>query len=214
MDKRPENSVLNIDEIKAIKLEFIKELKDNLTFVNDSIADNAIWAFLDSSEQKILNADPKLKKSRADISWKLIKKEFDIDKTTVSKRLNKFIKDDFKRGIILRDIGNAYSLLSLGFYKECVIISGGVIEEILRLYLMSKHLQSGNSFNDYIKSCEKNNLLKTGVTKLSDFLREFRNLVHIGREKSKDDTLKISIAKSAVASIFTIMEEINNACLQ
>lgn len=161
------------------------------------------------SRKKIVNTNSKIKKSRADISWKLIKKEFEIDKTTLSKKLNKFIKDDFKRGIILRDIGNAHSLLNFGFYKESVIISGGVIEEILRLYLLSKQIQSANTFNDYIKSCEKNSLLKSGISRLSDFLREFRNLVHLEREKTKDDTLKISIAKSAVSSIFTIIEEIN-----
>ncbi len=209
MDNRLENSVLKQDEIKAIRLDLIKELKGSLDFVSEPIIDNTIWTFLDSAENKILNKDSRLKESRADISWKLIKNEFNIDKTTISKRLNKFIKDDFKRGIILRDIGNAHSLLNLGFYKESVIISGGVIEEILRLYLDSKQITSGRTFNDYIKCCEKNNLLKSGINKLSDFLREFRNLVHLEREKSKDDTLKISIAKSAVSSIFTIMEEIN-----
>jgi len=204
-----DNSVLNQDEIRAIKLDLIKELKASLDFVSEPIVDNTIWTFLDSAENNISKNDPKLKKSRSDISWTLIKKEYNIDKTTISKRLSKFIKDDFKRGIILRDIGNAHSLLNLGFYKECVIISGGVIEEILRLYLQSKQITSGRTFNDYIKSCEKINLIKSGINKLSDFLREFRNLVHLEREKSKDDTLKISIAKSAVSSIFTIMEEIN-----
>ena len=209
MDNKLKNSVLKQDETLSIKLQLIKELKENLDYISEPVISGTIWTYLDDSENKIIKDSPKTKKSRSDISWSFIKNEFKIDKTTLSKRLNKFIKDDFKRGIILRDIGTAYSLLNLGFYKESVIISGGVIEEILRLFLQEKRIKSRNTFDEYVKSCENNNLLKSGISRLSDFLREFRNLVHLERETVKQDTVNISIAKSAVSSIFTIIDEIN-----
>lgn len=209
MDNKFKESVFNQDEISSIKLQLIKELKENLDFVSEPVICNSIWTYLDESESNIIKGNLKNKKTRADISWTLIKKELKIDKTTLSKRLNKFIKNDFKRGIILRDIGIAHSLLSFGFYKESVIISGGVIEEILRLFLLSKKIDSKNTFNEYIKTCEQNSLLKSGISRLSDFLREFRNLVHLEREITKQDTVNLSVAKSAVFSIFTIIDEIN-----
>lgn len=208
MKAKIENNVLKEDEISSIKLELIDELKSNLD-LSEPVIHSTIWTYLDEFENKIIKNSSKTKKSRSDISWTLIKTEFKIDKTTLSKRLNKFIKDDFKRGIILRDIGTAYSLLNLGFFKESVIISGGVIEEILRLFLLEKQIQSGKTFNEFIKTCENNNLLKSGISRLSDFLREFRNLVHLEKENVKQDTVSISVAKSAVSSIFTIIDEIN-----
>lgn len=207
MNTKTESIVLRDDEILSIRIQLIEELKDKIDFSDPTIY-STIWAYLDKFEQKAKNSSTK-NISRADIAWTFIKKEYKVDKTTLSKRLNKFIKDEFKRGIILRDIGTAYSLLNLGFYKESVIISGGVIEEILRLFLQEKQIKSKNTFVDYIKTCEENNLLKSGISKLSDFLREFRNLVHLSREKGKDDTVHISVAKSAVSSMFTIIDELN-----
>lgn len=208
MNNKFGNSILKDDEILSVKLEMIEELKNNLD-LSEPVIHSTIWTYLNESVIKIINESPKTKKTRSNISWTFVKDEFGIDKTTLSKRLNKFIKNDFKRGVILRDIGTAYSLLSLGFYKESVIISGGVIEEILRLFLLKNQIKSGNTFNEYIKTCENNDLLKSGISRLSDFLREFRNLVHLGRENVKQDTVGISIAKSAVSSIFTIIDEIN-----
>lgn len=207
MNTKTGSFVLLDDEILSIKLQLIEELKDKIDFSEPTIY-STIWTYLDEFEQKA-KASPTTKKPRADIAWNFIKNEYRVDKTTLSKRLNKFIKDDFKRGIILRDIGTAHSLLNLGFYKESVIISGGVIEEILRLFLEAKQIKSKNNFIDYIKICEENNLLKSGISRLSDFLREFRNLVHLSREKVKNDTVNISVAKSAVSSIFTIIDELN-----
>lgn len=206
------DNMLKSDETLSVELDLIERLKNSLDseLLNEPIIYNVIWTYLDDFKSKIINDSPKNVKLRSDIAWTFIKKEYKIDKTISSKRLNKFIKDNFKRRIILRDIGTAYSLLNLGFYKESVIISGGVIEEILRLFLSEKQIRcSHNTFSEYIKACENNNLFKTGISRLSDFVREFRNLVHLQREKGKQDTVNISIAKSAVSSIFAIIDEIH-----
>ena len=137
-------------------------------------------------------------------NWKDIENEFGIKKTTFAKKIN-FVSGRFKRTIIFRDVEQAYVLASSGFPKPAVILAGGVIEELLREYLKCKNIQpASDRFEDYIKACESNKLLKKGISRMSDSVRYFRNLVHLSNEKYKKDTISKATAKSAVASIFSI----------
>jgi len=148
--------------------------------------------------------------SKAAPGWKEIEAEYHISKRTFGKKIN-FVKDEFRRKIIFRDIEQAYFLASNGFYKPAVILAGGVIEELLRLYLVSKSIKlSDNTLNSYIQICIDKGILKTAVYKLADTFREFRNLVHLAREESPRHTISRPTAKSAVASIFTIANDFNS----
>ncbi|MCP8323130.1 MAG: hypothetical protein L6N96_02995 [Candidatus Methylarchaceae archaeon HK02M2] len=141
-------------------------------------------------------------------NWKAIQQDYDITKTGFGKRIN-FIKDNFKRKIIFRDVEQAYNLASWGFSKPAVILAGGVIEELLRLYLKHKQVKPiKNDFDGYIQTCEQQGLLKVGISRLSDSARHFRNLVHLEKEKDKKDTISKVAAKGAVASIFTIASDL------
>ena len=45
-----------------------------------------------------------------------------------------------------------------------MILAGGVIEELLRLYLAHKNITpSRNTFSEYIKACQQNGLTKKGI---------------------------------------------------
>lgn len=138
--------------------------------------------------------------------WQDIKNDYGIDKRALGK--NSFITDEFKRKIIFRDIEQAYLLSSSGFYKPAVILSGGVIEELLRLYLHTKAIKADkNNFDCYIKACQDSGLLKSAIHRLTDSVRYFRNYVHIVKEISSRDTISKPIAKGAVASIFTVVND-------
>jgi hypothetical protein len=140
-------------------------------------------------------------------NWEKIKSEYECSKLELAKKIN-FVKDDFKRKIILRDVEHAFVLASHGFAKPAVILAGGVIEELLKEYLRHKKVQpKGDRFTDYIKACENNRLLKLGVSRLGDAIRDFRNLVHISGEKSRRHTITMATAKGAVSSIFTIAND-------
>lgn len=140
--------------------------------------------------------------------WKEIEKDYGIDKRTFGKKVN-FVKDAFKRKVIFRDIEHAYSLACGGFSKPSVILAGGVIEEILRIYLQFKKVTpSRNSFDEYVKACEQNGLLKSAIHRLTDSVRHFRNIVHLEKENSARATLSKATAKGAVASIFTIVNDL------
>jgi hypothetical protein len=140
-------------------------------------------------------------------NWKDIEREFGITKMGFGRKIN-FISDNFRRNIIFRDVEQAASLASLGFSKPAVVLAGGVIEELLRLYLEHKQIPPiKEDFDGYIKTCEQNRLLKSGISRLSDSARHFRNLVHLSKEETKKHTISKSTAKGAVASIFTIAND-------
>ncbi len=141
-------------------------------------------------------------------NWESIRSEYGISKRDFGKKIN-FVSDAFKRKVIFRDVEHAFVLASEGFAKPAVILAGGVIEELLRLYLKHKNIAAaGNTFNEYIKACEQNKLLQTGIGKLSDSAREFRNFVHLSKESIKKHSITKAAAKGAVSSIFTIANDL------
>lgn len=140
-------------------------------------------------------------------NWKDIENQFDIKKTTFAKKIN-FVSVRFTRTIIFRDVEQAYVLASSGFSKPAVIMAGGVIEELLRQYLIFKNIKPrDNTLDEYIKACEDNKLLKKGISRMSDSVRYFRNLVHLSNEKHKRGTISKATAILAVASIFSIAND-------
>jgi len=140
-------------------------------------------------------------------NWEAIKSEYGISKRHFGKKIN-FVSDSFKRKIIFRDVEHAFVLASQAFSKPALILAGGVIEELLRLYLKhNKIFPASNIFDAYIKACDQHKLLKSGISRLSDSVRHFRNLVHLSKEETKKHTISKATAKGAVASIFTIAND-------
>ncbi|MBC8526229.1 MAG: hypothetical protein H8D22_05065 [Candidatus Cloacimonetes bacterium] len=137
--------------------------------------------------------------------WKEIENEFDMTKRSFAKKIN-FIKDNYMRKIIFRDVEHSFWLAYTGYAKPAIILAGGVIEELLRMYISSKGLKpSQTTFDSYIKTCENNNLLKKGISQLSDSVRHFRNLVHLENEGGKKYRISKATSKGAVSSIFTLI---------
>jgi len=150
------------------------------------------------------------KTSIAKAGWKDIEDEFGITKMAFARAIN-FVSDNFQRKIIFRDVEQAFVFASSGFSKPAVILAGGVIEELLRLYLKQKGISPQKplkkDFNGYIQTCVQNRLLKDSVSHLSDSVRGFRNLVHLSAEKTQKFTISKSTAIGAVSSIFTIAND-------
>jgi|SRR6266571_741877 len=140
-------------------------------------------------------------------AWNEIQRDYDISKRGFSRKIN-FIVDSFRRRIIFRDVEQAYVLAKSGFSKPAVILAGSVVEELLRLYLLYKGIApKANSFDDYIKTCVENGLLKSAIHRLTDSVRHFRNLVHLQKEDSQRWTISKATAIGAVSSIFTIVND-------
>ena len=140
-------------------------------------------------------------------TWREIKREYDVSKRSFGKRIN-FVRDEFKRKVIFRDIEQAFLLAHHGFHKPSIVLAGGVIEELLRLYLECKNVgPTRNNLDSYIRACEDNGLLKTAIHRLADSVRQFRNIVHLERESSSKYTISKATAKGAVSSVFTIAND-------
>jgi len=156
-------------------------------------------------KEKLLNQNKPIPSSKI---WELIDNDYDITKRSLGKKIN-FVTDQFKRKVIFRDIEHAYILAYQGYSKPSIILAGSVIEELLRLYLKHKKVPpEGRNFNSYIKACEENGLLKTGISRLSDSVRHFRNMVHLQKENTPESTITKVTAKGAVTSIFTIANDL------
>lgn len=140
-------------------------------------------------------------------TWLEIRKEYGVSKMTFGKRIN-FVKDGFKRKVIFRDVEHAFILAHAGFSKPAVVLAGGVIEELLRLYLEHRKVaQAGDTLDSYIRACERNRLLKGAIHRLADSVRQFRNIVHLQGESCPRHTISKATAKGAVSSIFTIAND-------
>jgi hypothetical protein len=143
-------------------------------------------------------------------NWEAIEKEFGVTKNGFRKRIN-FVSDSYKREILFRDVEHAFVLASSGFSKSAVILAGSVIEELLRLYLKHKAISpkkpSKNDLNGYVQTCKQQGLLKNSVSGLPDSVRQFTDLVHISREENNRHTISKLTAKTAVTSIFTIVND-------
>ena len=166
--------------------------------------------YRDSKKLAHMEQETQLSATSGKVNWEAIESEFGRTKVWFARRIN-FIKDPFKRTIIFRDVEQAFILASSGFSKPAVILAGGVIEELLRLYLKQQGISPQKplkeDFNGYVKTCEDKGLLKAGISRLSDSVRHFRNLVHLSKEETKRHTISKSTAKGAVASIFTIASD-------
>jgi len=161
---------------------------------------------MESKNQKLASINFGANTPLAD-AWVEIELEYDISKRLFGKRIN-FIRDEFKRKIIFRDTEQAFLLAHYGFNKPSVVLAGGVIEELLRLYLTYKGvIPERNTLDSYIKACEENELLKTAIQRLADSVRQFRNIVHLERESSSRYSISKATAKGAVSSIFTIAND-------
>jgi hypothetical protein len=187
---------------RAAKFMKLIELKLKPDHVNKALNGAASKDINDSKNQR----GPNMQTLPKEI-WQEIEKDFDVSKKNFGKKIN-FVKDKYKRNVIFRDVEHSYLLACNGFSKPAVILAGGVIEELLRLYLDSKGVRiKSDSFNDYIKACESNGLLKLAIHKLSDSVRHFRNIVHLSKETSSKITISKATAKGAVSSIFTIAND-------
>lgn len=162
----------------------------------------------DDREAKTKSSDKVTIRFPSANTWHEIEREYEVSKRSFGKKIN-FVQDPFKRKVIFRDVEQAFLLAQNGFYKPSVILAGGVVEELLRLYLAHKGVKpKQDSLDSYIRACEDNRILKTAIHKLADSVRQFRNIVHLEGESSTRHTISKATAKGAVSSVFTIANDL------
>lgn len=190
---------------EAVSLQLFREINHKIeNLIRQVSAEKPI--LIDSKKQNFSEDSKTMVNNRK--LWEGIHNTYGISKNSFGRKIS-FVTDTYRRTTIFRDIGHAYYLSTNGFSKPAVILVGSVVEELLRLFLIHKGISISNNdnYNKYIKLCESNELLKTGINRLSDSVRHFRNYVHLSKEIDKKHAISKSTAIGAVASIFTLAND-------
>lgn len=141
------------------------------------------------------------------LGWQGIYKDYNTSKSQCMKKIN-FITSNYSRKIIVRDIEQAYNLKTLGYAKPAVLLAGAVLEELLRQYLVLKDLLRGEkTFENYIKICEENHLLKSGISSIGGSIRFFRNYIHLEKEVDSKHTISTATANASISAIFMTIND-------
>ena len=123
-----------------------------------------------------------------------------------------FVREDTLRSYLLADLQELSKVYGVGAWKSCVILCGGVLEGLLLSHLLLRErdageaarilrLKGGNLIDwrlaDMVSVAEKLGSLSKGTMHLGHALREFRNLVHPGKQLG--DQVLISEGEANVA---------------
>ncbi len=109
-----------------------------------------------------------------------------------------FINDNALREILESDWGEAMRLLDIGAWKSCIILCGSILEGLLLWKL--EEAQRGISLIDLpdsppivdyqnfslsllLRDCREKNLIASEAMHLTEWAREYRNLVHPGNQR-------------------------------
>lgn len=108
--------------------------------------------------------------------------EITKEKISISKkRLFNFIQDKKIRGILTRDYAFAEICKKQEMFKPAIVLYGSIIEEILREILGSE-----KPFSELIVEARQKDFVKPPLARKIDFVRDFRNYVHIFLEIDED----------------------------
>lgn len=124
-----------------------------------------------------------------EIGWGVIEKK----KISISKKgLLNFIQDQKTKSILTRDYAYAEICKEQGMFKPAIILYGSIIEEILRYILKSE-----DNFSKLINKAQDKKLIEASLIRKIDFIRDFRDYVHIFLEIRGDFEPKKEIASIA-----------------
>lgn len=177
---------------------------------------NSIYNLMDEEYKQYLETQKKEPKNKQLISihpeskeiktWERIEVQYKLSKTAFGKKIN-FINDTSIRKIIFRDVEDAFLSLNYNLHKSAIVLSGAVIEGILREYLIKHDTKlSDNTFSYYIQKCNEKKLFQPSLSLQLESIKDFRNYIHIEKEIRSQYKVSKPMAQTAVSSIFLIVQ--------
>jgi hypothetical protein len=121
------------------------------------------------------------------------------------KGLFNFVKDKKTKNILTRDCAYAEICIEQKMFKPAIILYGSIIEEILRDKLKSK-----DNFETLIDKIEKEKSIEPSLLRKIDFIRDFRNYVHIFLEKEGGFEPTEGVAQIAAEVCKSLSEKIKS----
>jgi hypothetical protein len=126
-----------------------------------------------------------------------------------------FITDEKFRNILERDFEELTKCLESEAAKSVLILSGSIIEAILTDYFsnflpegLTKKKILGYDLYKLIEMSRENNLISQSTKDLSTVLKNYRNLIHPGREIRKSESFDLDTALVARSLLNIIVKEI------
>jgi hypothetical protein len=152
--------------------------------------------------------------------------KIEIDKSSESpvteKRHFVFVNDPDLRNIIERDFSEIQRCFISECWKSVIILCGGAIEAILTDLVLANSSQALSSskaprqkditkwnLSSLIDVCVDLDLISQGVEKLSHPIREYRNLVHPGRELRENLVFNTEEARIALEVLNIVYRDLS-----
>lgn len=117
---------------------------------------------------------------------RFVEKEISEIKSTA---LKSYVKNDFEMNIFINNIKALISFEEMGNFKFCMIQMGSILEFLLRNYCEAKGIKPKHKkFINYVESAIINNIFgqKKRWELIQQYLRDFRNYIHIQKEIKSD----------------------------
>lgn len=132
-----------------------------------------------------------------------------------------FISDQNFREILVRDYKELKSCLKTGSIKCVLILSGSIIEAVLTEYFLQFPPEESNS-NDILKSnlntlieyAVQSSIISENEKKLAEVVKDYRNLIHPGREIRKGKKLNLETAEISKRILNIIIESVKSVYLE
>ena len=131
-----------------------------------------------------------------------------------------FISDVVLRDSIRLDVSTATSALHNGEWKAATVLAGSAAEALLLWAITNapglsalankpKGSPEEWSFAEYIAVARSLNLVKDNTEKLSNIAKNFRNLIHPGRARRRDEVCDRATALTALAAVECIARDLS-----
>ena len=108
----------------------------------------------------------------------------EIENLIDSNNLSLYLKNEKEKGIFRQNLISLLQFAFSGNFKYCMIAMGSILEFLLKRYFKVKKIATGDRFVDNVKEAIDNNIFddKERWKLVQDYLRNFRNYVHIEKE--------------------------------
>ncbi len=126
-----------------------------------------------------------------------------------------FITDKKLKELLERDFQELKNCIEVNATKSILILSGSIMEAVLIEYFLS-YSPSGQTkeqlykefLGNLIDNAEKDGLLSSRDAKLAEVVKDFRNLIHPGREIRQSEKFSIEYGKIAFSLLTIIVDAI------
>lgn len=132
-----------------------------------------------------------------------------------------FISDDGFREILERDFEELHKCIEIKASKSVLVLSGSIIEALLLEFFSSysSELIESEKLLKYdlyklLELAEKENLISSDSKSISTIIKDYRNLIHPGREIRKKQSFDNNTAEIAKNLLYMIIEEIRENYLE